>query len=305
MTLAAGDLTTPQNVATWLANPPALPNTLLTQLVTRMSNMIYSKLSRAKFYSQTITRVFDGVGNYQLVLPDYPVTSVVQVQMGAANIPPTPLPTLALNNSISYPNSFGYGYRFVPWSGNLPGENAVLEFVNGFFWPGVQNIKVTYVAGYLIQNEAWIVPATPYEIIVNQPSGTWSADNGVYYSVNGVAGGKLTPVAASPMTGQYIPPPDANPGLYTFSMGDAAANLLINYSYIPSDVEEACIQMVAERYSYRNRVGEISKSLGGQETMRWMRGGRGPGALAGLPPEVVALLEPYITVVPPALGAPV
>jgi hypothetical protein len=124
------------------------------------------------------------------------------------------------------------------------------------------------------------------------------------YAETGVA---LTPVSASPAIGQYVPQPDTSPGLYTFSSADASAAVLISYSFIPAALEEACIQMVVERYSYRTRVGEISKSLGGQETVRFMRGsaGRPYSSSNDLPPEVNDLIYDYVSVLPPIIGAPV
>lgn len=285
MTLFGGDLTTPQRVATWMASAPNLPSPTLNQLIGSMTSLIYSKLNRGRLFSQTITRTFDGLGTAQLVLPDYPVTSVISVQQGNGMIPPS-VPTGA---------NPGYGYRLVPWDGNLPGDNAVLELQNGFFWVGPQNVKVTYVAGYLISNEAQVVPASGlYEITVNQWQGIWCRDNGVAYADTGTA---LTPVKTLTGAGQYVVGPDSTPGLYTFSAADADAALLFSYSFIPAVLEEAAIQMVAERYAYRGRVGDISKSLGGQETMRFQRG--------DLPPEVAGMLQDYISVVPPNIGAPV
>jgi hypothetical protein len=301
MSLYAGDLTTPQRVAVWLANPPALPSPILSQLITSMTALIYSKLNRGRLYSQTITRTFDGVGNYQLVLPDYPVTSVGSVQMGAALIKPYSLPSPT--PGIIPQNTFGYGWRLVPWDGNLPGSALVLEFVNGNWWVGVQNIQVTYTAGYLVTGENQTVPVSPgpYVVTVNQLQGIWSRDGGVIYAASGQA---LVAVTGTPGLGQYNVPIDASPGLYTFSSADAGQNLQISYSFVPADLEEACIQMVAERYSYRSRIGEISKSLGGQETIRFLRGGQGNSALAGLPPEVAMLVWPYVSVLPPTIGAP-
>lgn len=299
MTLLSGDLTTPYRAATWLSSPPSLPSPILSQLIGSVTALIYSKLSRSRLYSQTQTRIADGVGNNQLVLPDFPVTSITLVQIGSALINPYPLP-----NPISgvQTSTFGYGYRFIPWSGNLPGEPCVLEFVNGYFPVGVQNCKITYVAGYLIQNEAWTIPASPNQVTVLQPNGIWCRDNGITYASSGLS---LTPVTGAPSVGQYNIPSDSSPGLYTFSAADVGQPLLINYSFIPADLEEAAIQMVAERYVYRGRIGEISKSLGGQETVRFMRGGSGRGQLADLPPEVAGMIEPYISVVPPWIGAPV
>lgn len=303
MSLLGGDLTTPQRVAVWLASAPTLPSPIISQLIGSMTSLIYGKLNRARLYSQTFNRVFDGVGNMQLLLPDWPVTSITALQQGSAIIPPYPLG--APTTSISPPASFGYGYRFVPWAGNLPGDPTVIELLGGAFYTRPQNVQVTYQAGYLIANEAAIVPASPgpYTVTVLQPQGIWCRDNGVTYA-NGT---KLTPVATITMAGQYIPPTDAVPGVYTFGVADASQPILISYSFVPSDLEEACIQMVAERYVYRTRVGDIAKSLGGQETMRFMRGNPGPpwGRTASLPPEVMDLIWPYVSVTPPAIGAPV
>jgi hypothetical protein len=261
--------------------------------------MIYSKLNRARLYSQTFTRTFDGVGNMQLVLPDWPVTSISLVQQGSRVIPQSNLGTPPATGTNQW-----NGYRYIPWSGSLPGDAAVIEFANDWLYVFPQNVKVTYTAGYLIQNEPGIVPAAPYQITVQQPMGIWCRDNGVVYATTGVA---LTPVPTSPGLGQYVIPPDTTPGVYTFSPNDQNAQVLISYSFIPADLEEACIQMVAERYAYRNRVGEISKSLGGQETIRWARGNAGPPwtSQSSLPPEVMDLIWPYVSVIPPAIGAPV
>ena len=234
MTLLSGDLTTPQRVANWLPNPPTLPLTILSQLITFMTGMLYNKISRARTYSQTFTRTLDGVGNYQILLPDYPVTSITSIQMGAALIQPSPLSNPA-NQVPPYP-ALGYGYRWIPWSGNLPGEPAVLEFVNGYWWQGIQNIKVTYTAGYLIQNEPCIVPGTPFKLTVLQPQGVWCRDNGVVYAATGVA---LVPVTTITAAGQYIPPTDALPGIYTFGTADTAAAVLISYSFVPSDLRRS------------------------------------------------------------------
>ena len=298
MSLFGGDLTTPARVTTWLANPPTLPSAIINQLITSMSTTIVSKLNRGRLYSRSITRTFDGVGNAQLLLPDYPVTGVSTVQVGQSLVRQSVL----VPSGVTQPQntSPGYGYRFVAWNGDLPGDPSMLEFASGFFGYGPQVVQVTYQAGYLIQNEPGTVPGTgPYTVTTGQPLGIWCRDNGVMYA----DGTLLTSVTTLTGAGQYIPPPDATPGLYTFDIADAGANILISYSFVPADLEEATIQMVAERMSYRNRVGELSKSLGGQETVSFLRGGR--SKIPGLPPEVGDMVWPYVSVIAPAIGAPV
>lgn len=314
MSLATGDLTTPQRVATWLAAPPALPSAILTQLIGSMTNLIYSKLNRHRTYSQTFTRTFDGLGNMQLMLPDYPVTSITSVQQGTYIIPPS----VIVPEGTAQPTGTNawYGYRFIPSSGSPPGDPSVIELVGTYFYQKPQNVKITYQAGYLVQNEPGTVVNVQVTTIVNntptvtnywqntvlQPYGICCKDFGVTYA-NGT---KLTAVAANPTVGQYVPPSDSQPGTYNFNVGDLNASILTSYSFVPADLEEACIQMVAERYNYRSRVGELSKSLGGQETMSYFRGNSGkPWNTGGsLPPEVMDLINPYISVIYPTIGAP-
>ena len=300
MSLSSGDLTTPARVGIWIPNLQANSPTI-QMLITAMSNLILSKLNRARLFSQSFTRTFDGVGNYQLVLPDYPVTGVTKIQMGSQIIQPYVLPTPT--TGVIPNNSFGYGYRLVTWNGDLPGDPSILEFVNGFWYYGAQNIQVTYTAGYLISNEAQTIPTvTPFAITVDQPKGIWCRDNGVTFA-DGTA---LIAVSGTPLTGQYNPPTDTTIGTYTFSAADTGKAVLISYSFVPADLELACIQMIAESNSYRNRIGEIEKSLGGQETIRYMRGGGGGRQMfPELPPEVEAMIWPYVSVIHPALGAPV
>ena len=306
MTLAAGDLTTLSRVQNWLGTGATGQTSvsILQQLIGSMTALIYTHLNRSRTYSQTFNRTFDGVGNAAIVLPDYPVTSILSVSQGQKVIPPSVIVPEGVAQPIG--TNFGYGYRFIPWGGNLPGENAVVELVNSWFYPGPQNIKVSYIAGYLIQNESQIVPystGSTSEVTVNQPQGIWCRDNGVVYAETLVP---LVPVTADPTVGQYIPPVDSAPGQYIMSAADSNADVLFTYSFIPADLEEACIQMVAERYFYRQRVGEISKSLAGQETIRYMRGnvGRPWNASNSLPPEVNDLIQPYVSVVYPLIGSP-
>jgi hypothetical protein len=239
----------------------------------------------------------------QLVLPDWPVTSIASIQQGNYYIPPSVLAPPGSVQPIG--TGPGYGFRYIPWNGDLPGSPCVIELKDAFFYRGPQNVQVTYTAGYLIQNEP-IVPASPgpYTVTVQQLQGIWCRDNGVTYAATGLS---LSPVATAPGAGQYIPPADSSPGVYTFSSADADQTMLINYSFIPADLEEAVIQMVAERYAYRGRIGEISKSLGGQETIRYARGAMGPpwNSFSSLPPEVMDIVNSYVSVLPPAIGAPV
>jgi hypothetical protein len=308
MTLSTGDLTTLVRVQLWLPGSGSSANPLLSSiLIPDASRTISNKLNRARLFYQTFTRTIDGVGNYQIMLPDYPVESITSIQMGSQLLQPAPLPTPG-QPSLIPTNSFGgFGYRFVPWHGDLPGDPSVVEMVNGVFSRGVQNIKVTYQAGYVMKSESHVIPATPFKVTVIQPQGIWCQDNGVVYASNSVA---LTQVSGTPLLGDYNSPSDppttlSELGQYTFSASDTGKTVLITYSFVPSDLELACIQLVGENYSYRDRIGQLDKVLGGQETVRFLRGGIGRGQMFNMPPEVEDRIWPYVSVIPPAIGAPV
>ena len=98
----------------------------------------------------------------------------------------------------------------------------------------------------------------------------------------------MTAVAASPATGQYIAPTSSN-CFYQFAAGDVNAAVLISYSYVPADIEDACINIVGERYSYKSRPGLVSKSLGGQETMSYSQ--------KDMPDYITTMLQPYKRVI--------
>ena len=139
MSLAGGDLTTPARAGNWIANPPPPTSTILQQLIGSMTALIYGKLNRARIYSQTFVRTFDGAGTMQLVLPDWPVTAISSIQQGQSVIQPSILPPQGSAQPAGS-NPY-YGYRFVPWTGYLPGDPCVIELVCGHFWPAAQNIS--------------------------------------------------------------------------------------------------------------------------------------------------------------------
>lgn len=301
MTLAAGDLTTLDRTKTWMGNITGTgSDRLLTQLIGSSTSIIYNKINRGRLFSQNYTRYFNGTGTNQLILPDYPVSSITSVQIGQVLVPPSPLPIAQQTYPIGA--NLGYGYRVITLGNgnNLDDDPSVIELNWGRFYCGNQNVKVVYTAGYLISDESHTVPASPgpYTLTVDQPNGIWCRTSTVTYS-NGVP---LMRVMTLTGPGQYINPVDTDPGLYVFDAGDTGVEVLISYSFIPADLEEACIQMVAERQSYTGRVGAISKSLGGQETMSWLRGGGRRGKF-DLPPEVEASIQSYMSVLPPAIGA--
>jgi hypothetical protein len=156
----------------------------------------------------------------------------------------------------------GCGYVVDAWDGFPPGRQQTVSLRGHSFRRGLSNIAISYIAGFVIQGEPQSVPNSgSYAITVNQPNGPWAVDQGVTYA-NGTS---LLAVGSAPAQGQY----SVAAGVYTFNAADAGAPVLISYSYIPADIEQAAMEMVGERYNYKSRIGVVSKSLGGQETMAY------------------------------------
>jgi hypothetical protein len=198
------------------------------------------------------------------MLRHWPVVSVALVTVDDITIPAlTGLP--------------GSGYVLEPWNGFPPGRPQAVSLRGYAYGKGFSNVSITYTAGYVINNEPQTVPLSGYSVSVNAPFGAWGMDQGVTYA----SGTMMTPVSANPAQGQYA----VSAGTYTFSSADAGANVLISYSYVPTDVGHACMELVGERYRYKGRIGETSKSLGGQETMAFSQ--------KDMPDFIRTLLQPY------------
>jgi hypothetical protein len=86
---------------------------------------------------------------------------------------------------------------------------------------------------------------------------------------------------------------------YKFNCG--AQNVIVaytaGYSTTPPEVAQACIELVALRYRERTRIGEISRSLGGAETVTY--------AQKDMSDAIKTLLQQYRLVAPIAAVQPV
>lgn len=291
MTLKSGDLTTLANAKAYMANPPGDP--IITSLITRISAHIRAVLNRNVLVPTTYVQQFSGQATKQLVLPEWPLLSLTSLAVSGISVPISPQVDTDVSPAVPY------GYRFQPWNGVPPGQPAVLDLVGLNFLRGWQNVVATYTAGYQVTAEAQTIPAAPgpYVITPLAPYGAWATDQGV---VNAATGAKFTPVASAPTAGQYVPPaPDASSPIltYTFNASDQNTPVLLTYGFVPADLEQVCIELIAERASYRNRVGLRSQSLASQESLTY--------DASGLPAYVVEMLRPYESVLPPAIGAPV
>jgi hypothetical protein len=258
----------------WLAITSTSDDALLATLVTEVSRAVLTYLDRPSILPATVSETRDGGGESAVALRHWPVLALSSCLIdGRAILPAPPLVVGA---------AAGPDYVLEPAEPQPPGRMQHLALRGFRFTRGVQNVALTYTAGYRMTGEPAQVPAAaPYTLTAAQPYGLWASDAGVAYA----GGGALTAVAGTPAAGQYA----VVAGVYSFSAADAAAGLALSYGYVPADVAAACRDWVADRYAYRGRIGQRSKSIGGQETTSF--------AVTDMPAFVATALQPYRRVV--------
>lgn len=242
--MPAGDLTSLANVKAWLSPPltSTADDVLLTRLVSAASRFILGYLDRPSLLALPYAETRDGLGGRTILLRQWPAISIA---------------SLAIDGNLVPQASAGgasAGWLLEGWDGWSAGQPQALSLLGYAFTRGVQNIAIGYTAGYAVTGEQQAIPtASPYTLTTMR---SWAADLGVAY----VGGGALTSTEGSPAPGQYI----VASGIYTFNAADAGASVALSYSYLPLEVEQACIELVALRYQERQRIGQVSKSLAGE-----------------------------------------
>ncbi len=271
-----GDLVSLSDVKTWLDIGGSEDDSVLSRLITQISRAILNILDRPSILPTTYAEIHDGGEEPSIMLRHWPVNVVQSCSVNGVAIPAAP--PLAANGPI------GVGFVLDGGEAPPPGRMQRLSLRGRRFAHGLQNVAISYTAGYQISGETTVAPAgAPYSVAALAPYGDWASDGGVAYA----GGGALTLVAANPGAGQY----SAANGVYSFAASDAGAALSLTYGYVPADLAVACLDWVAERYGYRSRIGQQSKSLGGQETMAFI--------VKSVPDFVASALQPYRRVVTP------
>jgi hypothetical protein len=284
--MPASDLTTLAAVKAWLSITTTGGDTQLSGLVTAASRAIYAYLARPALLPQSWSERYDGHGymHSRLTLRRWPVTSITSLSVDNQSIPAAATP----GAGVAQPA----GYLLEPWDGIPPGRPQSLDLFCYSYSRGRQNIAVSYVAGYQVSAEAQAVPATPFRLSttttpgLSLPFGPWGSDVGVTYA-NGTA---LAKVAGPPAVGQYQVAQVGGDTVYQFAAADVGASVLISYGFIPQDVAQSALELVAERYTYKGRIGELSKTLGGQETVSFSQ--------KSIPDTMKLILQPYRQVIP-------
>lgn len=266
---ALNRLTSLERVRDWVGVTTNNDDLLLSRLIDETSRFILSYLQRPTLFQYIFSDLYDGTGGRVQILRNWPVQSVALVMVDNIIVPASSTPATA-------------GFTLESWDGLPPGRPQSVSLKGYDFRRGNNNINIVYTTGFVIKNEAQTVPSSGnYSIAVNAPYGSFGADQGVAYT----NGATLANVVSNPTQGQYA----VVGGIYYFAAADASANVQISYSYIPADIEHACMELVGERYRTKNRIGEISKTLGGQETMAFSQ--------KDMSDFITTLLQPYRRVV--------
>ncbi len=232
--------TTLTAVKRFLALTTTTDDDILNRLIQSATGYVRGWINREIALS-TYTETYSGSGSRKQTLDNYPILNVLALSINGQPVP--------------FKTAF-----------NMPGFtwNAEQVIVDGFrFNECIDNVAVTYTAGYQMQ-EMGPIPATPsppqspdttaYTV---QVSAVWAADVSVV-----VEGITLTRVAGTPAAGQY----SVVAGLYTFNVAQQGKVALITYGYIPFEIEQATIDLVARKYRERDRIGLVSKGLAGETT---------------------------------------
>lgn len=297
------NLTTLANVRSWLGSDPTIStdDAMLSRLIASASQVILNYIQRADLGKTTLTETISGRGERKVQLRNWPVLEVTGLRIHGTTIPEST-------------SSSQYGFFLEPIYGSISGraQNVGIRNFNNNPYPvggypagygmtaympsnalferefprGVGNIEVDYSYGYCVEDEAATIPATStYTITPSGPYGSWAGNLGVTLA----DGTPMTAITSgTPTTGQYLPPDTtlATPRLvYTFAAADASKGVLLSYNYVPFSVEQACIELVSERYRYKDRIGQRSHSAMGQVTTSF--------DLSSMPEFVKELLVPY------------
>ncbi len=270
------NLTNLTNAKAWANVQGNGDDTLITRLIAGASQAMLSYIGRQTLFKNSARMLVNGNGQTAMQLEQYPVQSVTAVTIDGVTVP-------AAGDSTSA------GYQLEPWDGFTPNRPQILS-LNGYAFNRLAgyygtypfggspyndgftrapatprsylNVQIDYVVGYFTTDEPATIPATPgpYTLTTQNTLGTWGQDDGVKLASTGAAFVKVT---GTPAAGQYAV---SIFGTYTFNAADQGKAILISYSYIPADVEDAACQLVGERYSYKARIGQRSQSMGGQVT---------------------------------------
>jgi hypothetical protein len=228
----------------WLSGQTTISSdndSLLQRLITSASMFTRNHIAR-EIAVMPYDEWYDCGGQNFISLRQFPVRGVTSVQFCGNEV---------LTEATGNP----------PIGGWLLSPPTRLEMRGWRFPSGRSVIRVQYSAGYATDAEAQVVPSmAPYTV---QTSLVWLGD----IAVTLANGTPLTAVPSSPGALQYSVDSSGN---YTFNVAQQGASVLISYSSVPPDLEQAVIELVGERFRQLGRIGLNSQSLAQGETVNYL-----------------------------------
>jgi hypothetical protein len=127
--MAAGDLTTLQNVKLWMGTTGVTDDQTISRAITAISTFIQSWLNR-QLLSASYTENRDGTDGYRLSFQNYPVTAVASLFINGVSIPASPPPSSSAQQ---------LGFVFT---------TTLLSLIGYRFSRGFNNVQIAYTAGF-------------------------------------------------------------------------------------------------------------------------------------------------------------
>lgn len=236
-------------VKDWLDITNDDSNLQLTRLIDAASQFVLGWLNRDSFQKKVYTQSGRGNGKESMLLRNWPVISIASVGVGGT----------ALTASSAAVNGLpGNGYQI---SDQRSAPQSLDLYGCGTFRYGAP-YQVIYTAGFSTSQRI-VIPDAPgedvYPTVSTVEGGCWSSDLGVT-----IDGTDAVLVDSEPQAGQYTVD---QWGVYGFNPNDVGKVSIITYDYTPWAVQEAVTELIGEWYKRKGRIGLLSKTLGGQETI--------------------------------------
>lgn len=243
-------LTTLAAVKDWLDIETDDSDALLIRLIDGASQFVLGWLNRDSLQAQNYTQSFKGNGKQSTLLRNWPVLNIVSVGINGQAIPEASSP---VNGRP------GNGY-FVSDPRDAP-QSLELFGCYSFCYGGP--CQVVYEAGFRT-SQSTVIPAVAdgatYAIIIPNTGGCWSEDLGV--TINAVPA--ILNDEGTPSSGEYSVD---EWGTYSFNAADVGNTAVMSYDYTPWVLSQATTELIGEWFKRKDRIGLLSKTLGGQETV--------------------------------------
>lgn len=247
------DLTTVTRYKAFVGVTVTTADALYARLIRSESRVAEQWCGRSLSGYASFSARLNGTGTSRLVLPKRPILEVASLTIGSA--------TVQYNADGNSP-----GFSF---------DDTCLYLAAERFPYIPQSVACEWTAGWRAV-ETQVIPTgntptiTPYEGLPVAITSVVEAVTNVAFTAN---------TANTPAAGEYYF--NAEAGTLVFNTADAGKSVVLTYGYVPADVEQAVIEMIALDVKQRDNIGVRSKTLG-NESISYDDRGMTPSAKAAL-----------------------